>query len=632
MAYKTLQHFVHTLQQAQELVIIDEFVSPHLEISEITDRVSKQGGKALLFTNNGTEFPLLINSMGSEKRMCLALGVKSLDQAAEEISDLFAGMMNNSGGLMGKLRILPTLGKIASWMPKVIKGRGACQQVVMPAPDLSKLPVLTCWPHDGGPFITLPAVHTKDPLTGIRNLGMYRMQVFNNELTGMHWHLHKNSARHYNEYKQLGLRMPVAVALGGDPSCTYSASAPLPDNIDEYMLAGFLRKKKVELVKCLTCDLEVPAEADFVIEGYVDPSEDLILEGPFGDHTGFYSLADYYPRFHVTCITHRRDAIYPATIVGIPPQEDAFMGLATERIFLAPIRLSMIPELIDLHMPREGVFHNIVLARINKTYAGQATKVMNALWGAGQMMFNKILIVLDRDISLTDYTRVLEVIGETVDPSADILLSKGPSDVLDHSSAQFAFAGKLGVDATDKLPVERKAGSLFPSNSNISKQEFIDCEGITHINTSYINHGLLILAVDKAIAKQINKFHSILSKKDILKGIRFVVYVDKQVDVFNMADVAWLVANNCDPQRDCFITLSDITDTFQQLVIDGTRKTDKLDGFKREWPNVLTMDVDTIKAIDAKWDCLGLGVLIPSPSLRYRALTLPGGARVSSPD
>ena len=632
MAYKTLQHFVHTLQQAQELVIIDEFVSPHLEISEITDRVSKQGGKALLFTNNGTEFPLLINSMGSEKRMCLALGVKSLDQAAEEISDLFAGMMNNSGGLMGKLRILPTLGKIASWMPKVIKGRGACQQVVMPAPDLSKLPVLTCWPHDGGPFITLPAVHTKDPLTGIRNLGMYRMQVFNNELTGMHWHLHKNSARHYNEYKQPGLRMPVAVALGGDPSCTYSASAPLPDNIDEYMLAGFLRKKKVELVKCLTCDLEVPAEADFVIEGYVDPSEDLILEGPFGDHTGFYSLADYYPRFHVTCITHRRDAIYPATIVGIPPQEDAFMGLATERIFLAPIRLSMIPELIDLHMPREGVFHNIVLARINKTYAGQATKVMNALWGAGQMMFNKILIVLDRDISLTDYTRVLEVIGETVDPSADILLSKGPSDVLDHSSAQFAFAGKLGVDATDKLPVERKAGSLFPSNSNISKQEFIDCEGITHINTSYINHGLLILAVDKAIAKQINKFHSILSKKDILKGIRFVVYVDKQVDVFNMADVAWLVANNCDPQRDCFITLSDITDTFQQLVIDGTRKTDKLDGFKREWPNVLTMDVDTIKAIDAKWDCLGLGVLIPSPSLRYRALTLPGGARVSSPD
>jgi len=632
MAYKTLQHFVHTLQQAQELVIIDEFVSPHLEISEITDRVSKQGGKALLFTNNGTEFPLLINSMGSEKRMCLALGVKSLDQAAEEISDLFAGMMNNSGGLMGKLRILPTLGKIASWMPKVIKGRGACQQVVMPAPDLSKLPVLTCWPHDGGPFITLPAVHTKDPLTGIRNLGMYRMQVFNNELTGMHWHLHKNSARHYNEYKQLGLRMPVAVALGGDPSCTYSASAPLPDNIDEYMLAGFLRKKKVELVKCLTCDLEVPAEADFVIEGYVDPSEDLILEGPFGDHTGFYSLADYYPRFHVTCITHRRDAIYPATIVGIPPQEDAFMGLATERIFLAPIRLSMIPELIDLHMPREGVFHNIVLARINKTYAGQATKVMNALWGAGQMMFNKILIVLDRDISLTDYTRVLEVIGETVDPSADILLSKGPSDVLDHSSAQFAFAGKLGVDATDKLPVERKAGSLFPSNSNISKQEFIDCEGITHINTSYINHGLLILAVDKAIAKQINKFHSILIKKDISKGIRFVVYVDKQVDVFNMADVAWLVANNCDPQRDCFITLSDITDTFQQLVIDGTRKTDKLDGFKREWPNVLTMDVDTIKAIDAKWDCLGLGVLIPSPSLRYRALTLPGGARVSSPD
>lgn len=633
MAYKTLRHFVNALQEAGELVIIDEFVTPRLEMTEITDRVSKNGGKALLFTNNGTSFPLLINSMGSEKRMCLALGVKSLDQAAEEISDLLAGMMNNSGGgLMGKLRMLPTLGKIASWMPKVISGKAACQQVIMSDPDLSKLPILTCWPYDGGPFITLPAVHTKDPMTGARNLGMYRMQVFGNKLTGMHWHLHKNSARHYNEYKRLGLRMPVAVALGGDPACTYTASAPLPDNIDEYMLAGFLRKQKVELVKCLTCDLEVPAEADFVIEGYVDPSEELILEGPFGDHTGFYSLADYYPQFHVTCITHRRDAIYPTTIVGIPPQEDAYMGLATERIFLAPIRLSMIPELVDLHMPPEGVFHNIVLAKINKTYAGQASKVMNALWGAGQMMFNKILIVLDRDIALTDYMSVLAVISETVDPATDILLSKGPSDVLDHSSSQFAFAGKLGIDATDKLDGERPSGILGESISKSLMADLKAFKGITELESRFVNQGLLIVAVDKSITEQVKKLHNVLIENKILKGLRFVVYVDKQVDVSNMADVAWLVANNCDPQRDCFITTTGNGSSLQLLAIDGTRKSEKMDGFKREWPNVLTMDEDTIKAIDAKWESLGLGPLIPSPSLRYRALTLPGGAGVSLQD
>jgi len=628
MAYKTLRHFISALREAGELITIDEFVSPRLEITEITDRVSKQGGKALLFTNNGTVFPLLINAMGSGKRMCLALGVKSLDQAAGEISELLNGMMNDTTGLLGKLRMLPKLGRIASWMPKVIKGKGSCQQVVMDKPDLSKLPVLTCWPFDGGPFITLPMVHTKDPLTGARNLGMYRMQVFGDDLTGMHWHLHKNSARHYNEYKRLGLKMPVAVALGGDPSCTYSASAPLPDNIDEYMLAGFLRKQKVELVKCLTCDLEVPAEADFVIEGYVDPAEELILEGPFGDHTGFYSLADYYPRFHVTCITHRRDAVYPTTIVGIPPQEDAFMGLATERIFLAPIRLSMIPELVDMHMPPEGVFHNIVLAKISKKYAGQAPKVMNALWGAGQMMFNKILIVIDRDIPLTDYSRVMEVIGENVDPSSDILFSKGPADVLDHSGAQFAFAGKMGIDATDKLAGEIHADLPELLLSKTMLADLMAVKGITQANVVFGNHGLLIIALDKALTTNAGDLHTVLINMNILKGIRFVVYVDKQVDISHFADVAWLVANNCDPQRDCFVTPVFSESSTQLLAIDGTRKTSKADGFKREWPNVLTMDEETIKAIDTKWESLGLGPFIPSPSLRYKALTLPGGARV----
>jgi len=631
MAHKNLQHFINALLDAGELTTITESVSPCLEITEITDRISKHGGKALLFTNNGTTFPLLINAMGSEKRMCLALGVNSLDQAGDDIRALLDGLLNTSGGIMGKLRMLPTLGKVASWMPRVLKGKGACQQVVMPSPDLSKLPVLTCWPHDGGPFITLPAVHTKDPLTGARNLGMYRMQLFGNDITGMHWHLHKNSARHYQEYKRLGLKMPVAVALGGDPACTYAASAPLPDNIDEYVLAGFLRKQKVELVKCLTCDLEVPAEADFIIEGYVDPAEELILEGPFGDHTGFYSLADYYPKFHVTCITHRANAVYPTTIVGIPPHEDAWMGRATERIFLAPIRLSMIPELVDMHMPAEGVFHNIVIARIHKTYAGQAIKVMNALWGAGQMMFNKILIVIDRDIDLKDYCRVLQVISDTVNLPSDILISKGPSDVLDHSSAQFAFGGKLGIDATDKFSVEMPAKFQIIPSANISDNEIMSFDGVASCNSTYIKQGLLVIAIDKSITGQVSHFHNGLIATGVLQGLRFVVYIDKQVGAENMADVTWLVANNCDPQRDCFMNNSYSVAQDKLLAIDGTRKTDHLDGFKREWPNIIVMDEETIHTVDAKWDRLGLGAFIPSPSLHYNALTLPGGAAVEIP-
>jgi 3-octaprenyl-4hydroxybenzoate decarboxylase (EC 4.1.1.-) len=275
-------------------------------------------------------------------------------------------------------------------MPKVKSGKGECQEVVMTNPDITKLPVITCWPKDGGPFVTLPVIHTKDPNTKTRNVGMYRMQVFGPTLTGMHWHKHKVSARHFNEYKKLKKRMPVAVALGGDPVYAYSATAPLPENVDEYMLAGFLRKKRVELVKCITQpEIEVPADADFVIEGYVDPEDELIWEGPFGDHTGYYSLPDWYPRFHITAVTHKKNAVYPATIVGIPPQEDAWLGKATERIFLAPIKMTMVPEIVDMDMPVEGVFHNLVIARINKEYAGQGQKVMNAMWGAGQMMFNK---------------------------------------------------------------------------------------------------------------------------------------------------------------------------------------------------------------------------------------------------
>src|SRR5665647_106058 len=396
MVYKNLQEFIDVLEKENELLRIKEYVNPHLEIAEITDRISKSkdGGKALLFENTGYEFPVLMNAYGSQKRMCLALGVHDLNDVARDIENLFHLLSSPKENIIDKLKLLPKLGQFANWMPKVINGRGACQQVIMEDPDITKLPVITCWPKDGGPFVTLPIIHTKDPNNHTRNVGMYRMQVFGPKLTGMHWHRHKVSAKHFNEYKKLGKIMPVAVALGGDPVYAYSATAPLPENVDEYMLAGFLRKKKVELVKCISQpDIEVPADADFIIVGYVDPNDELIWEGPFGDHTGYYSLPDWYPRFHITAITHKKNPVYPATIVGIPPQEDAWLGKATERIFLAPIKMTMVPEIIDMEMPVEGVFHNLVITQIKKEYAGQGQKVMNAMWGAGQMMFNKILVL-----------------------------------------------------------------------------------------------------------------------------------------------------------------------------------------------------------------------------------------------
>ncbi|MDD5570596.1 MAG: menaquinone biosynthesis decarboxylase, partial [Bacteroidales bacterium] len=404
MSFNNLKQFIDLLESENELARIKTFVNPEFEIAEIADRVVKSNGKALLFENTGTDFPVLINAFGSEKRMAMALGVEKLDDIGIEMNRILKNIAGSKNTFLNKIKSLPGLINIASWLPKVISGKGECQQIINTDPDLTKLPILKCWKHDGGRFITLPIVHTKDPITGTRNTGMYRMQIFEKDLTAMHWHLHKGSARHFSEYKKLKRRMPIAVALGGSPVYSYVATSPLPDNFDEYIFAGFLQKKKVELVKCITQDIEVPADVDFVIEGYVDPAEDFILEGPFGDHTGFYSLADYYPKFHITCITHRKGAIYPATIVGIPPQEDAWLGKATERIFLNPIRMTIASEIVDMTMPTEGVFHNLAIVKIKKTYEGQSQKVMNSLWGAGQMMFNKIMIVLNENCNLTDYT------------------------------------------------------------------------------------------------------------------------------------------------------------------------------------------------------------------------------------
>lgn len=628
MPYSSLSDFIGTLEKQGELVRIHEQVSPVLEITEITDRVIKNGGKALLFENTGTEFPLLINAFGSEKRMCLSLGLSRLDDVKDEIALLLQTFMKPREGLIEKLRILPVLQELSSWMPKTLQRKGSCQEMIMEKPDLTRLPVLTCWPHDGGPFITLPVVHTVDPITGLRNTGMYRMQVFDPVTTGMHWHLHKGSAAHFNRYRDLGKRMPVTVTLGGDPAYTYVATAPLPENIDEYLLAGFLRKKKVEMVRCLTNPLQVPADVDFVIEGYVDPSEEFILEGPFGDHTGYYSLADYYPKFHVTCITHRKNAVYPATIVGIPPMEDGWIGKATERIFLGPIKLSVAPEVTDMDMPVEGVFHNITLAAIRKTFPGQGLKVMNSLWGAGQMMFNKILLVVPEEVDVHDYRTVAQHISAAVNPLLDIQFVKGPADVLDHSSRKFAFGSKLGVDGTQDRPSGTTPGAPFgfiPDETAIRKT----CPAIREIHAGLLADGisLLILTLRKERRGQVRETAETLMKSGLTGPVKFILFMDDTADPEHYADIAWIAANNIDPVYDCFLIPGN-EKPYPCLMIDGTRKDPRLDDFDREWPNILVMDDEVISKIDGNWDLYGLGSMIPSPSLRYKSLKINDGATV----
>jgi len=631
MSFKSLSQFIDTLEAAGELMRIKAPVSPRLEITEIADRMVKHGGPALLFENTGTSFPLLINAFASDKRMCLALSVDNLEEIGDYLNKIITELLSPREGFIGKIKILPTLQKFSSWMPKVVSGKGVCQEVVMNTPDLTKLPVLTCWPADGGPFITLPAVHTKDPLSGIRNLGMYRMQVFGPDLTGMHWHLHKGSADHFNKYKELHRLMPVTVTLGGDPAYTYAATAPLPENIDEYIFAGFLRKKKVELVKCLTNDLEVPSDVDFVIEGYVDPSEEFILEGPFGDHTGFYSLADYYPRFHVTCITHRKEAVYPATVVGIPPMEDGWIGKATEKIFLKPVKMTVARELHDMHMPMEGVFHNIVLTSIGKQYPGQALKVMNSLWGAGQMMLNKILVVMDRGVGLTDYKKVAREISERVMPLSDIHFIRGPVDILDHSSDRYAFGSKIGIDATSKLPGEKIESKNIPEPFCDSQEIQTEFPEIKNINSALLAEGIsvIILSVLKSRRQHIRSLAATVLQNEWIRNVKFIVFVDSLVDVTNFSDVVWITSNNIDPVRDCIFIKRENNGSYPSLIIDGTRKTKKLDDFDRDWPNVIVMDEDIISGVDLKWSSYKLGSPLPSPSKRFKSLKINKGALTS---
>jgi len=501
MAFESFRDFVNALDRAGELKRISQPVATELEITAFADREMKSpgGGKGLLFekpTVNGatSPFPLAINTMGSWKRMAMSLGANSVDEVAAELGSLMKAKPPT--GFREAIKLLGTALDLRHAKPKMVTD-GPCKEVIhhfknedrgskiedgksgaaqklssilhspsslspgavqLPStsptpPTLLNLPILKCWPLDGGRFITLPCVVTKDPDTGERNVGMYRIQIYDDRTTGMHWQLQKVGARHGRRYYQTGTRMPVSIFIGGDPVFAFCATAPLPDGLDEFLLAGYLRKKSIPLIKCETNDLEVPANADFVIEGYVDPTEPLREEGPFGDHTGYYTLPEPYPVFHITAITHRKDAVYPATIVGIPPMEDFYIGSASVKLFL-PIFKMNFPEIVDIALPAEGVFHNLVFVSIKKTYPMQAYKIMHGLWGMGQMMFTKYIVVVDDDVDVHNTSDVLFRLCANTDPQRDSIFTKGPADVLDHATSEMAIGTKLGIDATKKLPGE----------------------------------------------------------------------------------------------------------------------------------------------------------------------------------
>ncbi len=603
--YKNLQQYIETLQSAGELIRIGTQVSSVYEIAELTDRQAKSpnGGKALLFENTDCGFPVLTNMMGSERRISLTLGVDKPEDITSRIESLLKQVTTPKDSIGDKLKLLPLLGEVAAWFPKKLKRRGACQQVILKGEQasLDKLPILKSWGCDGGRFITLPMVNTLDSDSGVRNVGMYRMQVFDNHTTGMHWHRHKTGARHYEGYKAKGEIMPVSVAIGGDPVYTYAATAPMPDNMDEYLLAGFLRRKPVKLVKCITNDIYVPEDCDFVIEGYVDPSEPLTVEGDFGDHTGFYSLTDLYPIFHVTAITHRKDAVYPATVVGIPPQEDAYISVATERIFLAPIRLVMQPEIVDMTMPSAGTSHNIAIISIVSRYLGQVDKVAQGMWSAGQMMFNKYLVITPEHTAVRNGDHLAHLLREC-NPATAVIRGRGIYDVLDHATTTCGYGGKIALDLTSN----NSSQSVTPAVSdNITLPE-----GITMRKDLLDKWSTLLLFADNT--KSVN-----LEQIALDSGIccNFIALFDSRAADFEANDLLWLATANTEPERDINIVNRTMT-------IDARAKVPGSKGAPARFPNVVTSLTEVIEMVDKRWEEYGFEHFIPSPSKKYRKLLL----------
>ena len=605
MAFKDIQHFMRFLEDRGELVRVKAEVDADLEITEITDRVSKNYGKALLFENvKGSDYPVLINSMGSEERMSWALGVEKLEDVERDIADLIN--MQNYMKIPSLIKSVPNLMRLLAVLPWKLPIKGACQEVIEHDPDLSTLPVLKCWPDDGGKFFTLPLVMTKDPDTGVQNTGMYRMQIFDKNTTGMHWHWHKDGREIYDKYRKLGGKMPVSVAIGCDPALIFSAISPLPKMIDEMMFAGYLRKRPVKMVKSITNDIYVPADAEFILEGYVDVNEALRLEGPFGDHTGYYSLADMYPAFHVTCITHKKNPVYPATIVGRPPMEDCYMSKATERAFL-PLLKMIYPEIVDYSLPFEGVFHNCVIVSIKKRFPGHGKKVMNSLWGMGQMMYAKMIIVVDADINPHDTKAVAKQVFESLDMTKDLVFSQGPLDALDHASSTDHYGYRLGVDATRKFDVEGTE-----SKWDIKIQDDMTAYLSTHekiLNFDYpmsdVLQGCLVVSIKKESKDDVRQLMEELWSQDAMKYNKFFIVVDEDVDSTDTSKVAWKVFNNIDAMRDLVIREVPSEQFGHRLGIDATKKL-AMDGHQRVWPDDIVMSDDVKEKVTRRWSEYGI--------------------------
>ncbi|GAA5514431.1 3-octaprenyl-4-hydroxybenzoate carboxy-lyase [Deinococcus carri] len=607
-----LQSFMQLLEERGELVRVSFPVDRDLEITEIADRLVKQGGPAVLFENvKGSDFPLVIGLMGTRERTALALGVQDLDDLAAKVRHLID--LKGSGGLGGLLGNVGKLRDVLHLPPRRVRS-GPAQEVIWTGDevDLGRLPILNCWPLDGGPFVTLPLVITRDPETGERNMGMYRMQVMGRNVTGMHWQRHKTGTKHLEKARRLGQRLEVAVALGGDPALIYAATAPLPPipGLDEFALAGYLRGQRSPVMKGVTVDLDVPANAEFILEGYVDPQEDWAVEGPFGDHTGFYTLPDLYPRFHVTAITMRRQPVYPATIVGRPPMEDAYLIEASERLFL-PAAQMILPEIVDYHMPPAGVAHNLVVVSIKKSYPGHAYKVANGLFGLGQMMFAKVIVVVDEDVRVNDFAAVWREVAARAVPGRDTLTTRGPIDVLDHSSRGWGYGGKLIIDATTKLPEEvgSAASSREAQGQEVAPEpvftprvapDLPDFEGV--LAQRQTPDGFWYVALHKTHPVQAQALAESFAAHPAAAGIRHLLIADEQTDVQSEQDVWWTILNNIDPERDVH-SLSTPGGGF--LAWDGARKLPE-EGFVREWPPKIEMTPEVQRRVDARWHLYGL--------------------------
>jgi 4-hydroxy-3-polyprenylbenzoate decarboxylase len=605
MNYPSLREFIDWLESENELIRIQEQVSPILEISEITDRVSKQpgGGKALLFENvEGSSMPVLINAFGSKKRMNAALGAYDVEDIAKRIERYLK--IPPPVTLLDKAKLLPMLLEAAQFPPKLVGNTNArCQEVVHLNDDvnLDRIPILQCWPDDAGRFITLPIVINRSVDHKIKNVGLYRMQVYDSKTTGMHWHIHKDGAHFFHEYQKQNKVMEVAVAIGADPASCYAASAPLPYGIDEFLLAGFIRKKSVPLVKCKTVDLEVPANAEIVLEGYINPSE-MRLEGPFGDHTGYYSQDGDYPVFHITAITHRKDPIYLTTIVGKPPQEDFYLGRATERIFL-PLLRTQLPEIVDMDMPVEGVFHNCVIVSIDKRYPMQSRRLMSALWGLGQMSFVKTIIAVDSKIDVHNYDELVKLLLDKVDIKLDLFFSEGVLDVLNHGSDNMLYGSKLGIDLTEKIEGEPGYGENKSSASNSSplpskeeiKNKFPylkDCR-ILDINAK---RSVMYAALDKTRPHQAEEFIKTFFNAPEFSAIDIVIVLEGHVELDDDSIVMWKFFNNLDPKRDFYFN-------DDRLAIDVTQKL-KEEGYQQNWPEEIEMSQEIKTRVDAKWNSM----------------------------